>query len=259
MKCYIEYTDEEVKIREQLEKEWLRFADGYKIHEWDIPALLEEEILKKCGYFISMPHQLTSVGYINPKDIKNIIDGCEIKNGNILKSHYYLTPAACLHLYPIIGERSLVNEVVTTKARVYRYENENFVSGQRLWDFTVREFVAVGETEYVKSFLEDFQQKATSLCSKINLKCDLKISSDLFYPHKLNEMRKKMQRVNKQKVELVVNSRGKELALASFNYHGFHFSKAFDFAKNGTVVTGCVGFGLDRWIDVLKEKQIVVK
>ena len=54
MKCYIEYTDEEVKIREQLEKEWLRFADGYKIHEWDIPALLEEEILKKCGYFINV-------------------------------------------------------------------------------------------------------------------------------------------------------------------------------------------------------------
>ena len=41
MKCYIEYTDEEVKIRKQLEKEWLRFADGYKIHEWDIPALLD--------------------------------------------------------------------------------------------------------------------------------------------------------------------------------------------------------------------------
>ena len=56
-----------------------------------------------------------------------------------------------------------------------------------------------------------------------------------------------------------MNSRGKELALASFNYHGFHFSMAFDFAKNGTIVTGCVGFGLDRWIDVLKEKQIVVK
>ena len=259
MECYMVYTDEEVNNRKWLEKEFLNFTKDYIMHEWDIPALIDEEILKKCGYFISMPHQLTAIGYINPNNIEKIINGNSITDQDIKKSRYYLTPAACLHLYPVIGEKQLINEIVTTKARVYRYENEEFVKGQRLWDFSVREFVAVGDVEYVKSFLKDFQQKSVALCNKINLECELKISSDLFYPHKLNDVRGKMQRVNKQKIELVVKSKEKELALASFNYHGFHFSGPFGFEKEGKVVTGCVGFGLDRWIDIVKEKQIILK
>ena len=255
MRSYMVYVNEEVKIRKWLEEEFLKFAEDYIMYEWDIPALIDEEILKKSGYFISMPHQLTAVGYINPTDIEKVINENNVTNQNIKKSRYYLTPAACLHLYPVIGEKQLINEIVTTKARVYRYEREEFIEGQRLWDFSVREFVAVGDVEYVKGFLKDFQQKSVALCNKINLECELKVSSDLFYPHKLNDVRGKMQRVNKQKIELVVKSREKELALASFNYHGFHFSSPFGFEREGKVVTGCVGFGLDRWIDKVKEIQ----
>ena len=258
MKCYVEYTDREVEIRKWLENEFLGFTKNYTTHEWDIPALIDEEVLSKCGYFISMPHQLTSVGYISPSDIESVIESNSVINQNIVKSHYFLTPAACLHLYPVIGEKNLYNEIVTTKARVYRYENEKFIEGQRLWDFSVREFVGVGDNEYVKNFLNDFQKKAVELCKEIDLECELRVSNDLFYPHKLNDVRGKMQRVNKQKIELIVNSRGRELALASFNYHGVHFSRAFGFERNGKVVTGCVGFGLDRWLDIFKEKQISI-
>ena len=47
----------------------------------------------------------------------------------------------------------------------------------------------------------------------------------------------------------------KELAIASFNYHKYHFSKLFEFDKDEKIVTGCVGFGLDRWVYLLKDLE----
>lgn len=57
-----------------------------------------------------------------------------------------------------------------------------------------------------------------------------------------------MQLVNKTKQELVASINGKEVALASFNFHGNHFSAKFNFEGDRNIVTGCVGFGLERWI-----------
>ena len=38
------------------------------------------------------------------------------------------------------------------------------------------------------------------------------------------------------------------LALASFNSHGTHFSGPYQFDNGNQIVTGCVGFGLHRWL-----------
>ncbi len=40
-----------------------------------------------------------------------------------------------------------------------------------------------------------------------------------------------------------------EMAVASFNLHGFNFTRPFGISVNGTeTVTGCVGFGLERMV-----------
>ena len=40
-----------------------------------------------------------------------------------------------------------------------------------------------------------------------------------------------------------------KLAVASFNLHGFNFTRSFRISVNGTeTVTGCVGFGLERMV-----------
>lgn len=116
-----------------------------------------------------MPHQLASIGYIKENAIGHVIDGNDISSNDISKSEYYLTPAACIHLYPMLEKEQLENVVITTRARVYRYENAQFEKGQRLWDFTVREFVAVGAPRFVQAFLKDFQYKSLELCKKLGI------------------------------------------------------------------------------------------
>lgn len=249
MECYMGYTSAESKIIRRLESHFMEFADGYKLQEWEIPALISGDVLKKCGYFRTMPNQLTSVGYINKQAIDEVINKDNIEESDVLKSNFFLTPAACIHLYPMISGQQIRNELITTRARVYRYEDAKFEEGTRLWDFGVREFVAVGTPEFVKSFLVNFQEKSLEYASQCGIECQIISSNDHFYPTKNNEMMKKMQKANGLKMELVCKSN--QLAIASYNYHGSHFSKPFNFDDEGSIVTGCVGFGLDRWISMI--------
>ncbi len=253
MKCYKEYKDKDNELIKYIEKEFINFADNYKVHEWQIPALIGGDILRKCGYFKTMPNQLTAVGYINPDSISDVIARDEVNEKEIINRNFYLTPAACIHIYPMLKKENLCNEIITTKARVYRYENAKFETGKRLWDFGVREFVAVGNSEFIKKFLEEFQQKSLEFSKLCGIECMINESNDHFYPTKNNKTIEKIQKNNGLKKELICVSDG--LAIASYNYHGYHFSKTFGFDKEGKIVTGCVGFGLDRWVSAINNKE----
>lgn len=236
--CYKTYLKDDTELIKDLEKEIFRFFDEYKVNEWNIPALINKKILEKCGYFSSMPHQLTMVTDINDIDNK----------GN----EYYLTPAACLHLYPHVKNAKICNELITTGARVYRYENGNFKKEIRMWDFYVRECVAVGDERFVKKFLDDFMEKTLNLARRYELTATIVRASDHFYPSPINIMKQRMQMANNLKNELRVEIDGESIAIASFNYHQFHFSRTFGFDNNNKIVTGCVGFGIDRWIKAIR-------
>ena len=62
---------------------------------------------------------------------------------------------------------------------------------------------------------------------------------------------KKIQIQEKSKYELLLNyEENKRIAAASFNIHGTVFTNSFGInIKNvDNPVTGCVGFGLERWV-----------
>lgn len=216
--------------------------------EYQIPALINKDTLEKCGYFVSFPHQITSVAILN-KEIAS-----ESSQNYFENTELFLTPAACLHFYPMLEEKQLKETILTTKARVYRYEDDSFDGETRLWDFTVRELVFVGEEEYVLEKLEYMKKTALEYARSVGLNAQLVPATDNFYPSRVNALKKRIQRVNLRKFELRIPIHGNEIALASFNYHGNHFSFPFKFDKQGKVVSGCVGFGLERWLSALKQQ-----
>lgn len=238
MDRYTVYSSEkENREIQELEAEFKKLVKEYCVCEWQVPSLIKADILKKCGYFTSMPHQLTKVSpFLNSDES----DG------------YYLTPAACLHIYPELSKQKVNNKIITTLEKVYRYESGLFYDRVRNWEFLVREFVAIGDEKFVKDFLEKMKCGALDILKKYSIAGEVVVGNDHFYPSRYNKMAEKFQILNKLKYELIVdnNELGK-IALSSFNFHGSHFSKTFEFDENETVVTGCVGFGIDRWIYAL--------
>lgn len=212
-----------------------------------IPAMIKESVLDRCGYFKSFPHHLTGItSYIE----KNNSDKFNTNSEGL-----FLTPAACLHIYPMLEDENVENSVITTKARVYRYEAERHDGNARLWDFSVREIVAVGTERFVIDTLAHIREQALAYCNELGIKAEIKNATDPFYPSKTNEKIKKIQKINNLKKELTTCINGKEVAIASFNIHGTHFSKTFNFDRSGQIVTGCVGFGLERWIAALRDHK----
>lgn len=245
-----EYDIFEAKDFQLLKKHdnmFLSFANNYDWEEWYTASLIDSSILEKCGYYHTMPHQLTMVSKL---DLEGIT-----KNGvtEVKQTPFALIPAACLHIYPQLTNKIITNKIITTFAKVYRNEDGNFNGKGRLWEFWVREFVAVGDRDFVKNFLNDFERKAVNYAIEEFGSAQLVNACDLFFPTRENVLTQKIQKKNNLKKELIIDICGSEVACASFNYHKFHFSKTFQFDNDSNVETACVGFGLNRW--VLASKQ----
>ena len=197
---------------------------------WMVPSLISESVLRRSGHIDYFPHQTTRL--LTPDSTT---------------AAAYLLPAACLHFYPKLSQIEYRQRVLTTRATVYRFEGGQWDGNVRLWEHTVREFVAVGNHEYVTHWLRRISDRALRLAREY-APARIAVGTDSFIPSRANMARKEYQRRLKTKHELLVNALGTTTPVASFNYHGTHFSKAFGFDQSGEIVTGCIGFGLERWI-----------
>ena len=256
---YICYDENYTKKLLYLDEKFKKIAFSFGAVEYHIPAMINHEILEKCGYFDTFPQHITVACHADKTKISHVIKNNIIDNQNSKISNNYFTPAACLHIYPMIENTKIDEKVITTKARVYRYENEDFDGETRLWDFTVREIVFIGNKKFVNECLQKTKEKVWEIASKLNLPIEINRSYDMFFNSKKNIIRQKIQYSNSQKFELNINVNGKKIALASFNYHDTHFSKIFNFDDKENIVTGCVGFGLERWVYALNEYKIKIR
>lgn len=253
-KAYLCLYEEGSKNLRDLDNKLLEMLKGIKHFHVHIPSIIQGKVLEKCGYFDTFPQHLTAVCSLDSSK-KDKLERKNIATSNLEFNDYYLTPAACVHIYPMLEKKCICPMCYTTMESVYRYENGRFHDAERLWEFTVREFVFVGKESYVKQMLSYMKKQALELAKNYFPEAQLLSSFDNFYPTKENKIKSKLQLQNHLKDELVVDFEGRSIAIASFNYHNQHFSKPFNFDQNGEIVTGCVGFGMERWILCLKERN----
>ena len=100
----------------------------------------------------------------------------------------------------------------------------------------MREMVFVGSKKYVLDGLECIKAKSLAFAKNVFGEGRVQEASDNFYPSRENEVKKRLQQANGLKQELLLTLEGKEIAVASFNFH--------------------VGFGLERWVLCAFEKSI---
>lgn len=244
-------------IYQKLDSYFSSLVDKYNPIKLQIPSLIDEDILKRSGFFNSFPHQLIAAGFVEQGDYDKVIKSNSLSEENIKLKQVYLTPSACLHIYPIIEENNLTNnQVITTQVRVYRNEDDSRVSKVRLNDFSVREIVFVGDREFVESELSNVFNDAYDIAKSITSNANIITATDSFYPNQINDVKKKLQKHVKSKNELIIPIGSENVAVASSNFHDYHFSIPFNFDNDRKVVTGCIGFGLERWVAACEEYNI---
>jgi seryl-tRNA synthetase len=164
-----------------------------------------------------------------------------------------LAPAVCYHAYPEWEDRTLgaAPEVLTAVGRCYRHEDGNYVPLERLWDFTMREIIILGTRDQVEAHRRTLIERVGELVTHLELDASIEPATDPFFAAG-DEGRKLMQQAAalKHELGLAVDATGRRVAAASFNHHYDYFGTRFGFRlTNGEVAhSGCVAFGLERWV-----------
>lgn len=245
------------ELYSKLDKKFLKMIETFEYEEFRVPSLINGTYLERCGYFESFPNQLNLVGAIDEKYIPQIMNGDVIDKSCIKLDNQFLNPAACLPIYPLFENQEIdKNMTITTLAEVYRYEETSISDLRRLRNFSVREIVFIGEKKFVINSLNKVKEVAYLFAKEICENAYIEIAHDNFFRTRKNLIKSRIQQVNSLKHELCIPIDGQEVAVSSFNFHNDHFSKTYNFKGDKDIVTGCVGFGMERWISACLNNRI---
>jgi hypothetical protein len=179
-----------------------------------------------------------------------LVDDGTVANGRLGPSRYALPSAACYNVYLDLRDRFLPEtRYVTTVATCFRNEKE-YEGLRRLHGFSMREIVCVGPRDAVMAHLTAFKPRIVALGRELGLALDICAATDPFFQP--DSGRAVLQKLFPVKEEFV---HGGSLAIASVNFHRNFFGERCRIrtADDEWAYSGCVAFGLERWLAALLE------
>lgn len=245
-----------LKLYQSIDGIFLKWASEWNAEEFLFPAFIPAKELARIDYFRSFPHLLTfpvtlDATETNLQDfVREPITDDAILLTSTEKVREVLTPAACYHFYIRFAGETLEQPLYLTTCAICFRRESSYTPLQRQWCFRMRELVCIGTPDEVKSFLSQVQSNVKSYLSILQLPIAWIEATDPFFDPSRNP-RYLSQRLDPVKTEIVFEDR---LAIGSINHHRNFFGDAFRISRAGKdAFSGCVAFGIERWIFALLE------
>jgi seryl-tRNA synthetase len=224
--------------------------------EWSTPPALAMRTLERAEYFASFPFWLTAASHL-PDDglaLEHIATADEpivAARSAACPTDVALPPALCYHVYErFAGHELTTNRLVTLTGTCWRHEGARLCPLERQWAFTMREIVCLASAAEVEDFRQRAMRLAGALASHLDLDAGFLVATDPFFAPTARG-KAIVQRVKALKHELALPIDGeRSTAAASFNNHEQFFGEAFGIrlASGEPASSGCVAFGLERWL-----------
>jgi seryl-tRNA synthetase len=245
-----------IALRKALDERFLSWAAETSAEAMQFPALLRVDELERLDYFKNFPHLAVVASHLLPERLaEHYGQGGGVAGGipaaDLAVGRYVLPSAACYGVYlHLQGSVVTAPRFVTTVATCFRNESA-FDDLRRLWSFSMREIVCLGTAAEVQAHLGASKRRILDLAAELGFALDVEVASDPFYQPQGS--RAVMQQLFPQKEELLY---GKSLAIASLNFHRNFFGERCRIAgaDGAPVFTGCVAFGLERWLHALLDR-----
>jgi seryl-tRNA synthetase len=220
------------------------------------PPVMSRAQVERSGYLKSFPNLLGCVCGLHGSDreIDAAVSRFEVGGDwttSLTPSDLVLSPAACYPVYPIAAARGPVPAQgwhFDVSADCFRREPSRHLD--RLQSFRMREYVCIGDPDYVSEFRERWMERAKRIARDLGLPFAIEYANDPFFG-RVGQMKAVSQKQQQLKFELLVPLRsdeGKPTACMSFNCHRDHFGLAWGIraADGSPAHTACVAFGMDR-------------
>jgi seryl-tRNA synthetase len=233
-----------------------RTAFGAVDHQY--PTVISKDTMERCDYFASFPHHITFAPHLR-EDVETITKVANAKPEDrahavqfaLAPPSHLLSPAVCFHTYAWLADRQLVEPVaITAVGRCFRWESTNFATLERLWDFSMREIVFVGDGDWIEERRGKTMIAIEDLVDRLALDAWIETANDPFFVTRFAAKRyHQLLTQAKFELRLALPYAGTSLAAASFNIHSDFFGRSFQMKRgDGFACTGCMAFGLERWV-----------
>lgn len=241
-------------------------AKKFNAEEIVLPDLMPLSAIQDSQYLRSFPHQALLVSHIEVKRLGEQISNKK-KSESVdridliklpVKQFSLLTPTVCLNIFELWrGKRIQQNQplISTSTKRCFRNEKQKLLGLERLMNFTMLEIVFCGSPAFVIKTREALLSCTARILQENNLIGEVRRGKDPFFKADFQDSRILFKSLLQErfgvKYELLLSLPGerREIAVSSYNVHFEYFTRAFDIKKvnKGTIWSGCVGFGLERW------------
>ncbi|MDP9824396.1 class-II aminoacyl-tRNA synthetase family protein [Kineosporia succinea] len=233
-----------------LDDTFLRWGLEAGAEHQTFPPVLSAADLHSLDYFQNFPHLGVATSRLRPEKLETYSAAQHVGSlpaADLTDAGYLLPSAACYSVYLHLRDTELDGpRHVTTAAHCFRNE-ERYDGLRRLWGFTMREIVCVGTTEVVRAHLTRHHERLTRFLRQLGVRTERQPATDPFF--QAGGSRAFFQKVEPVKEEYVSLD---GTAIASMNYHRNFFGERCRITAGGVpAVTGCVAFGLERWVGVL--------
>ncbi len=159
-----------------------------------------------------------------------------------------LTSAACYGAYFARIDTTVEEPTLLTVRQTCRRREAEYVPLRRQREFQMREVVAIGSQDTVRAFLRDGQEAIRAIGDSFGVEGSFHNASDPFFSK--NDPRLLHQKLFPTKQEFADAS---GLAIASVNSHRNFFGErcGMRLTDQTDAFTGCVAFGLERWVSAI--------
>jgi seryl-tRNA synthetase len=248
-----------VEIRTLLERHFLAWASEVSADPMLFPPLMRVSDLDRFDYFRNFPHLAIVASRIESERLGDYAKTpviTSVPSSHLAEAEYALPSAACYNIYLHLSDATLSQaRFVTTVQTCFRNEKE-FVGLRRMWGFSMREIVCIGDRDSVAKHLASFKKKVGDFAETLGLKVKIEGASDPFFQppgaggQQSEAARAIAAKLFPTKEEFVY---GESLAIASLNFHRNFFGErcAIKTADQNFAFTGCVAFGIERWMHAL--------
>lgn len=224
------------------------------------PALISPEFLEKVQYFKNFPHSLSFVSHLNESlpDIERFAAEGHCCDGHIVADpgifaapKAMLSPTVCHHLYLMLADSKIAPEgiIATAVGNCFRFESRNMGSLERVWNFTMREIIFVGDDEFADRGVADSRAAFRHILDDLELGYAVMTANDPFFVGTFRDQAAYQAAFElKHEVRANLPYADKTIAVASYNRHGNFFGRTLNIvdSRGDAACTACFAVGLER-------------
>lgn len=233
------------------------------VRHYRYPTLIPTKVLEDAGYFSSFPQYLMFVTRLHSDvDVYREFQETYRRTNRLMPEmlgqcrnvDYCLPPTMCFHTFGHYRGTVVTDDlsVVTAIGKSFRFESRYATTMERLWDFTIREVVFLGDRTAVVAARKRLMDRVFEFIAGLGLSAECEVGNDPFFCQPDGDVaRVSAQRLLELKYELRLPvGPDRSIAVGSFNFHDTFFGKAFAIAlpAGDPTVSGCAGFGIERLV-----------